>query len=138
MNPSQIKQDTPRSRRTSILEVLRNLAAISVDEDSMNNEEGNDDDSSTTVLFVTNQNAKGLRTALEAEGLLDKTYRMGKADGKSHELHDPDGHIAVPIKDTGLACLATRPMWAQLVVAAGRQDMPLSTAVIGAKKQKGK
>jgi hypothetical protein len=116
--------------------VLRNVAAIFVDEESRNNEQ--DNDNSTQVLFVTNQNAKGLRTALEAEGLLDKTYRMVKADGKSQELHDPDGHIAIPIKGEGLACLATRPVWAQLVVATGRQDMPLSTAVMGAKKQNGK
>lgn len=137
-NTALISSTSGRCRRTSILEVLRDLAAIPL------HEEGGDDedqsDNATQVFFVTNQNAKALRTALEGEGLLDKKYRMVKADEKTRTLSSPAGHIAIPIKGEGLNFLSRteRPSWAQLVVATGQQQMPLSTAIMGAKKQRSK
>lgn len=91
----------------------------------------------TSVFYVANRNAKALRTALDSENLLNKIYRMGKAEGLESNLVD---HIAVPVKKEGLRYLAARekPYWTQLVVASGLQKMPLSTAVLGSKKQQGR
>ena len=90
----------------------------------------------TNVLYVTNQNAKTVKTALEYAGFLDKTYRMTKADGSI--LPDPSGHIAVPV--TTECCDEIQregepPAWYSLVVAIGEQEVPFSTAMLGRQKK---
>jgi hypothetical protein len=94
----------------------------------------NSEDDKAIVLYVTHRNAKALRTALDSENLLNKIYRMGKAEGLESNLVD---HIAVPVKEEGLRYLSARekPYWTQLVVGSGLQKMLLSTAVLGSKKQ---
>lgn len=115
--------------------VLRDLEAACFDESEEREEEEEQQrfDSKTNVLYVANKNAKALRTALESENLLDKTYRMIKAQD-TPALESSVGHIAVPVKEEALTCVSRsvkKPSWVHLVVAAGKQQVPLSTAVMG-------
>ena len=114
--------------------VLRDLEAACFDESEEREEEEEERfDSKTNVLYVANKNAKALRTALESENLLDKTYRMIKAQD-TPALESAIGHIAVPVKEEALSCVSRsvqKPPWVHLVVAAGQQQVPLSTAVMG-------
>jgi len=103
-------------------------------------DEEDDNENVTNVFYVANHDAKALRTALKAEDLLDNTFRMVKADENAPTMDKDVGHIAVPIKEEGLRRLSKqeKPSWAHLVVASGHQKMPLSTAILGSKKQQGK
>lgn len=88
----------------------------------------------TYVLYVTKENAKTLKIALEEESFLDKSYRMTKADAS--EL------IAVPVTNACLAAMAEneahddvrRYSWMSLIVDTGVQAVPFSTAVMGRKQ----
>ena len=95
---------------------------------------GNQD---TSVVYVDAKDAKALRTVLEKEGLLNKNYRMTKVDDRL----TPEGNdkmIAVPVIQKALESLTSQniPYWADLVIDSGCQKMPLSTAVLGSRKQK--
>jgi hypothetical protein len=94
----------------------------------------------TRVFYVANHDAKAPRTALKAEDLLDNTFRMVKADENAPTMDNDVGRIAVPMKEEGLRRLSKqeKPSWAHLIVASGHQKMPLSTAIMGSKKQQGK
>jgi hypothetical protein len=111
--------------------------ATLIQDRSSTQESMHDEDGKVTVFYVANRNAKALRTALDSENLLNKMYRMGKVEGVESHLVD---HIAVPVKAEGLRYLSTgeKPYWNHLVVGSGLQKMPLSTAVLGSKKQQGR
>ena len=94
----------------------------------------------TDVLYVTNKDAKTLKTALESDSLLDKTFRMTKADAK---LWNPKMHIAVPVVPRCLKVmqggdLSPPPAWLSLVIGTGKQEVPFSSVVLSQhKKQMG-
>jgi tRNA wybutosine-synthesizing protein 3 len=90
------------------------------------------------VFRVTDRNANALRTALDSECLLDKTFRMGRADTVDSTSDDDISYIAVPVKEEALGSLSGRnpPPWAHLVVSAGLQKMRLSSSFIGSQKQR--
>jgi hypothetical protein len=85
---------------------------------------------------VTTGNAKDLKTALEESEYLDKNYRMTKADGSV--LENPANHIAVPVTNECLTALEDpneQPVWYSLIVAKGKQRVPLSSALLGRQKK---
>ncbi|KAI2503789.1 Methyltransferase TYW3 [Fragilaria crotonensis] len=90
------------------------------------------------VFHVTDRNAKALRTALDAECLLDKTFRMGQADTGNATSEDGVTFIAVPVKKDALRSLSgpKPPPWAHLVIASGLQKMRPSSSFIGSQKQR--
>mmetsp|Transcript_13460 Transcript_13460/g.20472 ORF Transcript_13460/g.20472 Transcript_13460/m.20472 type:complete len:800 (-) Transcript_13460:1513-3912(-) len=87
------------------------------------------------VVFVEKQNAMALRVALSDDNLLNKHYRMIRAD-KNAPLNGCGNYIAVPMNREGFRLLHSRekPIWCSMIVAEGLQEMPLSTAVMGLKK----
>lgn len=90
------------------------------------------------VLFVAASDAKALKTALEEVGYLDKTYRMSKASDSSSIQNPRRPHIAVPVTKEGLDKMYQGEVaWATFVVGTGKQEMPLSTAVMARKKKLG-
>mmetsp|Transcript_8573 Transcript_8573/g.12145 ORF Transcript_8573/g.12145 Transcript_8573/m.12145 type:complete len:120 (+) Transcript_8573:2-361(+) len=93
----------------------------------------------TNVIYVGKKNAKALKTALEADGFLDKTFRMISAHADSEDW-DPKLHIAVPVTKSCLQEIEGRgiagtPSWKSLVLGTGTQEVPFSTAVLGLKKR---
>ena len=92
------------------------------------NEDGSNE---TSVVYVKSKNAKSLKNMLEALGLLDRRFRMTKADQPS-SLDTFMGLIAVPIIDDYNVLTHTNSI-DRLVESSGRQKMPFSTAVLGRK-----
>jgi hypothetical protein len=86
---------------------------------------------------VETKDAKAMRTILEKEGLLDKKYRMTKTDALNTANDENTIMIAVPVIQKALDFLSSQniPYWAALVLDSGCQTMPLSTAVLGSRKQ---
>lgn len=81
------------------------------------------------VVMVAPPNAKGAKTKLQAQGWLDKRYRMTKSSSSQ---------IAVPITANAWhelrkeLAIAEGP-WHGVILDQGQQEMPLSTAQFAAK-----
>jgi hypothetical protein len=107
---------------------------------SNNNTDINSQKNVTGVFYVETEDAKAIRTILEKEGLLDKKYRMTKTNVVTSENDKSRIMIAVPVIQKALDSLTSQniPYWAELVLDSGCQVMPLSTAVLGSRKQKTK
>lgn len=88
----------------------------------------------TYVIFVRNKKAKELKVALEALGILDRRFRMTKAED-STQFQSAVGMIAVPIIDDFHSIISRddSTSWTSLVEGSGTQKMPFSTAVLGNK-----
>ena len=128
----------PWSSSTSILETLRSATiATLAEEDDANEDEM---ERMARVFHVTDRDAKALRSALDSECLLDKTFRMGKADIINSAGEDGVTCIAVPVKEEALHSLKglKPPDWAHLVLSSGFQKMRLSSSAIGSQKQRTK
>lgn len=73
---------------------------------------------------------------MEEESLLDRSFRMTKADSSAH-FQNNRPHIAVPITKEAKARLFGDPSvsdvypWLTLIAAHGRQKVPYSTSVLG-------
>jgi tRNA wybutosine-synthesizing protein 3 len=88
------------------------------------------------VVYVRKEHAKAVKSQLEQDLLLNKTYRMGPAD-PSAALLDPSAFIAIPITAAGLFVLERQylcsdnavPLWVSLVECTGRQVLPWRTVV---------
>jgi hypothetical protein len=96
----------------------------------------------TNVLLVHKRNAKEAKNALEKGKLLDRSYRMVKADpnvfGEDQDL-DPASHIAIPVTQQCIAIYAKEDRdqdknpWVSLVRGCGKQEVPFSSVVLGRK-----
>lgn len=90
----------------------------------------------THVLHVSAKNSKTLKTALEDDGLLDKTFRMTKA-----ATNNKDDVVAVPVTDACLTRLSEKgepPPWKSLVLGTDKQEVPYSTVMLGQQQQQRK
>jgi len=90
------------------------------------------------VLFVHKRHAKELKTAMDSLSILDRNYRMVKADATA-PVDEPISCIAVPVSREGLDfvssqshCKADYP-WLEYVVGSGSQVVPFSSVVLGRK-----
>ena len=128
-------EDVSASCNTSILEALRNVRTATHAEEA--DGEDSEMERMTRVFHVPNKDAKALRTALDSEFLLDKTFRMGKADIIHSAGKGGTTCIAVPVKEEAFTSLTgpIPPTWAHLIVSSGLQKMRLSSSTIGSQKQ---
>jgi tRNA wybutosine-synthesizing protein 3 len=90
------------------------------------------------VIFVHKRYAKEVKTALEGLSMLDRNYRMVKAD-ISAPVDDPLACIAVPVSRDVLELVsgqghrnADHP-WLAFVMGSGTQVVPFSSVVLGRK-----
>jgi tRNA wybutosine-synthesizing protein 3 len=129
------EERTMGPRTTSLLQLLSNLAELSSSQIIAEGDETVTDDEAiavSNVVYVAKRDANAFRSALEGEGLLDKNHRMTKAADPT--LQDA---VAVPVNSEVLNQLSqpNKPAWAHYVVSSGKQEMPLSTAAMGSRRQ---
>lgn len=112
-----------------------NRAQILADVKAESEDNSGNKSKEVNVVFVEKHNAMALRVALSDDNLLNKQYRMIRAD-KNAQLNGSGNYIAVPMNREGFRLLHSKekPTWCSMVVAEGQQEMPLSTAVMGLKK----
>ena len=90
------------------------------------------------VLFVHKRHAKEVKTAMDALSILDRNYRMVKADA-SAPVDEPMSCIAVPVSQEGLQFVSSQSHrkvdhpWLEYVVGSGSQVAPFSSVVLGRK-----
>ena len=90
------------------------------------------------VLFVHKRYAKEVKTAMDSLSILDRNYRMVKADA-SAPVDEPMSLIAVPVTREGLQFVSSQSHhkadhpWLEYVVGSGSQVAPFSSVVLGRK-----
>jgi tRNA wybutosine-synthesizing protein 3 len=89
------------------------------------------------VVFVKKQKAKQVKVLLENLGYLSETHRMAPATNADFLGGDYSQYVALPIKPEAIAQLGEasddETPWAGLIVATGRQILPLRTAMFARK-----
>ena len=92
----------------------------------------------TRVFYTLKRNAKSLKTQLEEENLIDKTFRMCAVDAtQACDLTgDPSEYIAVPVKQKAIALWnesckgnSEHRSWVRLVAGIGRQPVLMSSGM---------
>ena len=145
---------TPKTNHINSTSIQSNTTRSKPQSKKVINKSNGNKSEETNVIYVHKKNAKQIKLALEEASLLDRNYRMVKADFDSSTTKsnfiptsadvdikgmDPASYIAVPVTEECLAIVSRQNqnhddrahVWHSLIHASGKQVVPYSSVVLG-------